>query len=1017
MTRALKLLACLCALVLACTHDRTQIILITDTDMPQGPTGLLTHVRVRVGPSGSSQLRLDRIFTLGANQDAGESFLPSTLGIAALDNDGRRTVTVRLDAIRAAPGTANLDGVRPLFTARAIVPFVQEKTLRLPMFLYASCENIPCGDDQTCRDGLCVDARQQGVEIDPNAPVDAAAFRPPPRDGSSLPRDGMSDAAPDTTDAPAPPEDAPVSDTSPVTDVVTCPAGMTECEGACVDLARTLGHCGRCRNACPSPARATATCANGACGFTCLAGSGDCDNDRSNGCETDLTTTTTHCGACGMACSIPNGAAACAGAACAVAGCNAGFGDCDLNPANGCETNLGQTAAHCGRCGQACVLSHATAVCRGGSCAIGTCDTGFGDCDGDPDNGCETDTRSNANHCGGCRQACTFANAGAACVNGTCALGMCITGFGDCDRNATNGCETDTRTSAAHCGGCGQPCAMGTACGAMTCATTCPPGTTNCSSSCVDTATDVNHCGGCGQPCARPNAFPSCRGGVCGVMTCRPPWGNCDGNDTNGCETDTNVTLAHCGACGRACNLAHATARCNAGVCQVAACDAGFGDCNLDPLDGCETDLRANSSNCGVCNNTCTRTNATATCAASQCVIDRCNLGYGDCDGVDGNGCETATSNNLAHCGACRAACVAPANASARCDGTACGFQCGTGFTDCNASAADGCETNVAANPTHCGRCGNACSFPNATAVCAAGACALGACNAGFANCDGNAQNGCETNTGTSPSHCGGCGRPCATGQVCSNATCVSNCAAGLTLCNGACVNLATDLAHCGACNRQCSTSTRATPTCMASACGFRCNAGYGDCDRSPANDCETDTLTNVNHCGGCNNRCTFANGTPSCMNGNCAGTCAADYSDCNDLALDGCETHVTDDPFNCGGCGQRCATNALCQNRQCVCPTGQTLCNGVCVDVNSNPSHCGRCNNFCFSGTCLGGMCYSPDASVPSDADATVPFDDGPADTDVPVDDGLTLTDRAAPDRGIIVIGPPDTLDASMGR
>jgi hypothetical protein len=42
------------------------------------------------------------------------------------------------------------------------------------------------------------------------------------------------------------------------------------------------------------------TCANGAC--TCAAGFGDCDGDQQNGCETELESNARHCGACGRDC-------------------------------------------------------------------------------------------------------------------------------------------------------------------------------------------------------------------------------------------------------------------------------------------------------------------------------------------------------------------------------------------------------------------------------------------------------------------------------------------------------------------------------------------------------------------------------------------------------------------------------------------------------------------------------------------------------------------------------------------
>lgn len=46
----------------------------------------------------------------------------------------------------------------------------------------------------------------------------------------------------------------------------------------------------------------------------------------------------------------------------------------------------------------------------------------------------------------------------------------CATGLGDCDGNPANGCETDTTTDEANCGSCGNACTVGT-CSASTCQT------------------------------------------------------------------------------------------------------------------------------------------------------------------------------------------------------------------------------------------------------------------------------------------------------------------------------------------------------------------------------------------------------------------------------------------------------------------------------------------------------------------------------------------------------------------
>jgi hypothetical protein len=48
--------------------------------------------------------------------------------------------------------------------------------------------------------------------------------------------------------------------------------------------------------------------------------------------------------------------------------------------------------------------------------------------------------------------------------------------------------------------------------------------------------TDPNNCGSCGRVCNVPNAFPSCVNGTCGILACRPGFGNADGNVANGCE-------------------------------------------------------------------------------------------------------------------------------------------------------------------------------------------------------------------------------------------------------------------------------------------------------------------------------------------------------------------------------------------------------------------------------------------------------------------------------------------------
>jgi hypothetical protein len=137
---------------------------------------------------------------------------------------------------------------------------------------------------------------------------------------------------------------------------------------------------------------------------------------------------------------------------------------------------------------------------------------------------------------------------------------------------------------------------------------------------------------------------------------CGGSFANCDGNAANGCETDTRSAPTHCGACGRACpTAAHATATCAAGVCGT-RCSAGFGDCDGDPATGCEVDLRTSVPNCGRCGGACAVANGTAGCSAGVCAVAGCASGRGNCDGSAANGCETDLATSPAHCGACGAA-------------------------------------------------------------------------------------------------------------------------------------------------------------------------------------------------------------------------------------------------------------------------------------------------------------------------------------------------------------------------
>ena len=68
--------------------------------------------------------------------------------------------------------------------------------------------------------------------------------------------------------------------------------------------------------------------------------------------------------------------------------CDAGFGSCDSNTANGCETST-RTLTDCNVCGVTCDVPNSNETCATGTCTATTCATGFAECVAGAPN-CET---------------------------------------------------------------------------------------------------------------------------------------------------------------------------------------------------------------------------------------------------------------------------------------------------------------------------------------------------------------------------------------------------------------------------------------------------------------------------------------------------------------------------------------------------------------------------------------------------------------------------------------------------
>lgn len=265
---------------------------------------------------------------------------------------------------------------------------------------------------------------------------------------------------------------------------------------------------------------------------------------------------------------------------------------------------VSMTPGNC--CGVACpatalFVDHAT--CVSGRCGV-ACRPGFGNCDGNPANGCEANLGTSDANCGACGALCA---AGRYCGSGCL---ECPPGFASCDDNGANRCETSLASSAANCGACGHACATDQRCASSRCVCT-DPVLTPCSIGCVDVLVNPANCGGCGVACG---AGMICRAGSCVTPSCAAGTADCDGMAANGCETNLSTSPANCGACGMACPNLGGTPACRMGRCGTGTCDIARGDCDGNAANGCESDLNTSPTNCGGCGVRC----------SGMCVMGRC---------------------------------------------------------------------------------------------------------------------------------------------------------------------------------------------------------------------------------------------------------------------------------------------------------------------------------------------------------------------------------------------------------
>ena len=694
----------------------------------------------------------------------------------------------------------------------------------------------------------------------------------------------------------------------------------------------------------------------------------DCDGYIDE--DFDFASNVDYCGSCEHSCIVQNGHAefSCANAQCHMGGCQDGYHDLNSDPSNGCEygcfeTNNGREACdgidndcnglvdevfdlandpnNCGQCKNVCKTLHAVPACVEGTCAVGLCEVNYVDLNHDPLDGCEyycEDLDKEVcgdnldNNCDG------VADEGCPCTNDDVSLcgeypdlRPCVLGRRVCENGVWGDCLGGVLPQAETCDNIDNDC-------------------NGIVDNGYDLSSDSKNCGACGVSCFYPNSTYSCSDYQC-THTCYPGFQDLNGLASDGCEYGCLATLG-----------------------GVEVCDGIDNDCNglVDEWFDLNTDV----NNCGACNNKCEYIHADPVCNQGVCEMSTCLAGYTDANKDSSDGCEyLCTPEGEEVCDGADNDCNGITDDGCECqigDQDVCGEsnvnQCKYGIKDCIdgfwseclgdvnpiAELCDGLDNDcdvlvdedfdLEKDLNNCGECGNKCAFENGYADCQKSVCVMIGCFENYYDFVNGDSDGCETScvpTNGNVEQCDGIDNDCDS-QVDEG------------------FDLKTDELNCGSCGNSCR-FVNADAVCENGVCAMvDCAPDFYDADLNPDNGCEY-----------------------YCQEFG-AEVCDGLDNDCNGIVDDNCLCIPGDAPLSCGNGTGECeygrrfcnadGTWSECQESTDpvleVCDGLDNDCDGL-VDEDFNLAgdilNCGKCGTvcafdhagaFCSQGVCERGQC-----------------------------------------------------------
>lgn len=211
------------------------------------------------------------------------------------------------------------------------------------------------------------------------------------------------------------------------------------------------------------------------------------------------------------------------------------------------------------------------------------------------------------------------------------------------------------------------------------------------------------------------------------------------------CVPETMEETCGSAECGTRVNNCGDEVICLPNDCGTDICDTVLGQCvsSVDCTDTCDSLGWVCGIVCGIPCGTCTLDNAVAVCDMGTCIISDCHSGWGDCNNIDSDGCESELGTEE-HCSSCTDVCTAGVQiCTSITEGcTSCNYVW-TGYSEDSSVECDGTPF-----PAHC-LIGCTCEV----------------------NYIGNSTGGCSLDT----SNVGSCGSYCALFTGYSNGACLQN--------------------------------------------------------------------------------------------------------------------------------------------------------------------------------------------------------------------------------------------------